>query len=159
MEASAASAVAENRSDPMWLWLVAVLFIISGAHSRATELVIGRVPPLDGICLAEISHSGYWSCYKVSGHNHERNERTDGRMDHFCWTGRSRLSRDDIFSQRNMLLGCHCRRSCVLVSHENCRRPKIFLLLLLLLLRPPKLHDKWSNTSSIIQTVYLAVKK
>lgn len=29
--------------------------------------------------------------------------------------------RDDIFSQRDVLLGCcYCRRSCVLVDHENC---------------------------------------
>lgn len=34
---AAASAVAENRSDPMWLWLVVVNFIVSTAHSRATE--------------------------------------------------------------------------------------------------------------------------
>lgn len=63
--------------------------------------------------------------------------------------------RDDIFSQRDMLLGCcyRRRRSCVLVGHENCRRPKIFLL------RPPKLHVQWSSTFSIIQTVHLTVKK
>lgn len=82
MEAAAASAVAENRSDPMWLWLVVVLFIVSTAHSRATELVIGRVLPLDGICLAEISHDGCWDCYKVrapsarKGTNRRTNERT-----------------------------------------------------------------------------------
>lgn len=65
--------------------------------------------------------------------------------------------RDDIFSQRDMLLGSyHCRRWCVLVDHENCRCPKIFLLLLL---RPPKLHDEWSSTFSIFHTVHLAVKK
>lgn len=139
---------AENRSDPMWLWLVVVLFIVSTAHSRATELVIGRVLPLDEICLAEISHGGYWSCYKVSGHS-ARKERTEKSTNE---------PRDDIFSQRDMLLGCccYCRRSCVLVGHGTCRCPKISLLLLL---RPPKLHDQWSSTFSIIQTVHLAVKK
>lgn len=39
---------AENRSGPMWLWLVVVLFIVSTAYNRATEPVIGGVPPLDG---------------------------------------------------------------------------------------------------------------
>lgn len=73
---------AENRTDPMWLWLVVVNFIVSTAHSRATEPVIGRILPLDGICLAETSHSGYWSCYKVRAHsaqkktNRKTNERT-----------------------------------------------------------------------------------
>lgn len=61
--------------------------------------------------------------------------------------------RDDIFSQRDVLLGCHCCRRCVLVAHENCRCPKIFLL------RLPKLHVQWPSTFSITQTVYLAVKK
>lgn len=72
---------AENRSDPMWLWLVVVLFIVSTAHSRTTEPVIGGVLPLDGICLAEISHGGYWSCYKVSSHSarKERTEKTNER--------------------------------------------------------------------------------
>lgn len=140
---------AENRSGPMWLWLVLVLFTFSTAHSRATEPVIGRVPPLDGIHLAEISHSGCCSRYKVRSHS-ARKERTEEQTNE---------PRDDIFSQRDMLLGCHCRRrSCVLVDHENCRCPKIFLLLPLLL-RPPKLHDEWSSTFSIFQTVYLAVKK
>lgn len=131
MEA-AASAVAENRSDPMWLWLVVVNFIVSTAHSRATEPVIGRVPPLDGICLAETSHDGCWSCYKVRGHS-ARKERTEKPTNE---------PRDDIFSQRDMLLGCccYCRRSWVLVDHRTCHCPKIFRLLLLLL-RPPKLHD------------------
>lgn len=68
------AAVAENRSGPMWLWLVVVNFIVSTAHSRATEPVIGGALPLVGICLAEISHGGYWSCYKVSSHNYEKNE-------------------------------------------------------------------------------------
>lgn len=124
-------------------------FIVSTAHSRATEPVIGGALPLVGICLTETSHGGCWSCYKVSGHS-ARKERTEKRTNE---------PRDDIFSQRDVLLGCcHCCRSCVLVGHENCRCPKIFLLLLLLL-RPPKLHDEWPSTFSIIQTVYLAVKK
>lgn len=73
---------------------------------------------------------------------------------------RTNEPRDDIFSQRDVLLGSyHCCRRCVLVSHENRRCPKIFLLLLLLLLRPPKLHVQWSSTFSIIQAVHLTVKK
>lgn len=76
---------------------------------------------------------------------HEKNEQKNKRT--------NRTS-DDIFSQRDVLLGCYCHRSCVLVSHENCRCPKIFLLLLLLL-RPPKLHVQWSSKFRIIQTVYL----
>lgn len=141
---AAASAVAENRSGPMWLWLVVVLSIFSTAHSRATEPVIGGVLPLDGICLAETSHGGYWSCYKVRAHS-ARKERTEKRTNE---------PRDDIFSQRDVLLGCyHCHRSCVLVGHGNSRCPRIFLL------RPPKLQVQQSSTSSIIQTVYLAVKK
>lgn len=108
-----------------------------------------EVPPLDGLCLAETSHDGCWSCYKMSGHS-ARKERTEEQTNE---------PRDDIFSQRDVLLGCyHCHRRCVLVDHENCRCPKIFLLLLLLLLRPPKLHVQWPSTFSIIQAVYLAVK-
>lgn len=61
---------AENRSDPMWLCCA---FIVS-THNRATKPVIGGALPLDGICLAELSHGGYWSCYKVSGHNYEKNK-------------------------------------------------------------------------------------
>lgn len=146
MEA-AASAVAENRSDPMWLWLVVVNFIVS-THNRATEPVHWSPSSRWKICLAELSHGGYWSCYKVRAHS-ARKERTEKPTNE---------PRDDIFSQMDVLLGCcHCcRRSCVLVDHENCRCPKIFLLLLL---RPPKLHVQWSSTFSIFQTVYLAVKK
>lgn len=82
---------------------------------------------------------------------HEKNEQKNERTNE---------PRDDIFSQRNVLLGCYCycRRSCVLVGHGTCRCPKIFLLLLLLL-RPPKLHVQWSSTFSIIQTEHLTVKK
>lgn len=104
------------------------------------------VPPPDGICLAEISHGGCWSCYKVSSHS-ARKERTEKPTNE---------PRDDIFSQRDMLLGCHRRRSCVSVDHQNSRCPKIFLLLLL---RPPKLHVQWPSTFSIIQTVHLAVRR
>lgn len=143
MEA-AASAVAENRSDPMWLCCA---FIVS-THNRATEAVDWSFSSRWKICLAETSYSGCWDCYKVRAHS-ARKERTEKRTNE---------PRDDIFSQMDMLLGCHCCLCCVLVGHENCRCPKIFLLLPLLL-RPPKLHDQWSSTFNIIQTVHLAVKK
>lgn len=86
-----AAASAENRTDPMWLWLVVMLlFIFSTAYSRATEPVIGGVPPLDGICLAELFHGGCWSCYKVSGHSAQK-ERTEKQTNEL---------RDGIFSRK-----------------------------------------------------------
>lgn len=138
----------QQRTDPIRCgcgWLV-VLFIVPTAHSRATEPVIGGVPPLDGICLAETSHSGYWSCYKVRTTVHKKNEPKN-----------KRTNRVTISSRKGTAAGCsYRRRRCVLVGHENCRCPKIFPLLLL---RPPKLHVQWSSTCSIIQAVYLAVKR
>lgn len=142
------TAVAENRSDPMWLWLVVVNFIVSTAYSRATE-------PVDWSPSSRWNMSGrnipWWSLQLLQSEGSQlRKEPTEKPTNE---------PRDNIFSQRDVLLGCfYCCRRCVLVDHENCRCPKIFLLQLLLL-RPPKLHVQWSSTCSIIQTVYLAVKK
>lgn len=47
------------------------------------------VLPLDGICLAETSQGGCWSCYKVSGHNYEKNEQKTQRKNRVTISSRN----------------------------------------------------------------------
>lgn len=90
-----AATSAENRSDPMWLWLVVVLFIVSTAHSRAAEPVdwspssrwnmSGRNIPW---WLLQLLQSEWSQCTKRT--NRKTNERTNrvtisSRNETCCW--------------------------------------------------------------------------